>query len=103
MKEEIEFIELSELLDRQSVLADTVSIEEFINQQIVITQIDFITGQYGEMAIIYTDKGKIRTSGRVILKQLHQIAEKMAEKKVKGVRALVRLRKTKNGRYFILE
>jgi len=95
-----EFVALSELVEKEEI----IPARELLNKTVIIYRIEFQQGSFGEFAIIETDHGKVRTSSRVLIKQLKQIQHAMQERKLKGVRAALRKRKSSSGRdYYLFE
>lgn len=61
-------------------LRDTESLLNYLNVNLLITKVSFDVGNFGEVAILHvqlpdkTEK-RLRTSSKVILKQIHQLHE----------------------------
>lgn len=80
----------------KSKLSNTVNLSQLLNQQFIIEDIEFTTGNFGEVAIV-TIAGKTekyRTSSKVLLKQLHEISEYLKQ----GMKVRVTLKRVK--RYY---
>jgi len=58
---------------------------EFLDVELTITELKFATGDYGEYVVITTDKGKLRTSSKVLLEQLHLAEDVIKKEPVKAV------------------
>jgi len=100
----IEFIPLSELLQKPKPEKDFIMAKELLDKTVIIYRISFYQGTYGDYAVVQTDFGFFRTSSRILIKQLKDIDKIMEEKKLKGVRATLRKRKSSTGReYYIFE
>jgi hypothetical protein len=99
-----EFVPLNELVQKPPQEKDYLSAEELMDKQFVIFRIAFYQGEFGDYAVVQTDLGFLRTSSKVLLKQLKVIDKIMEERKLKGVRVKLTKKKSGNKRtYYVFE
>lgn len=72
--------------------------EELLGKSFAISAVRFGKSQYGEYAVVKTDKGEFRVSSTVLVPQLKLIGEKLEEE---FDEVLVKLKSVKN--YFTFE
>jgi topoisomerase IA-like protein len=100
-----EFTALNELIPQPAAPEEGfLTARDLLNRTVIIQSIEFYQGQFGEYAVVKTDQGYLRTGGRVLMKQLKEISRIMQERKLKGVRATLKKRKSASGRdYYLFE
>jgi hypothetical protein len=95
-----EFIALSEVIQKPAAQKEYLSAEDLTGKQFVIFRVAFYQGEYGDYAVVETDMGWLRTSSKVLLKQLRFIDKVMEERKLKGVRVKLTKRKSAGKRFY---
>jgi hypothetical protein len=100
-----EFVSLDQIMQRAQKPAEKIlSAEDLLNKSFVIFRITFYQGEFGDYAYVETDQGWLRTSSKILLKQLKLIDKAMEERKLKGVRVTLVKRKSANKRsYYCFE
>jgi hypothetical protein len=99
-----EFIALSEAIQRPAQEKEYLSAEDLLGKQFVIYRVAFYQGEFGDYAVAETDMGWLRTSSKVLLKQLKLIEKVIEERKIKGVRVKLTKKKSATKRtYYCFE